>query len=146
MLVLLQRLGGKPVKKDSHKSHTPPSQDKSRKPKSLRGKSKRKSGGQAGHPGHTLEMTSVPDEVKELKRSYCQQCGNALPEEQVVLSTRQVVDIPPVQPVYTEYRQYGCSCSACAHFQKATYPEGINAPVQYGARVEAYVSYLSVYQ
>ncbi len=141
VLVLLQRLEGKSVKKDSHNSHTPPSQDKARKTKSLRGKS----GGQQGHPGHTLEMVSVADQVKELKSSYRQVCGDGLPEEQTVLSTRQVVDIPPIEPVYTEYRQYGCRCPTCAHFQKAVYPQGVSAPIQYGSRVEGYVAYLSVY-
>ena len=146
VLILLQRLEGKSVKRDSHNSHTPPSQDKARKTKSLRGKSARKSGGQTGHRGHTLEMASVADEIKDLKSSYCQECGSALPEAQIVLSTRQVVDIPPIRPVYTKYRQYGCRCATCAHFQKASYPQGVNAPIQYGARVEAYVAYLSVYQ
>ena len=146
VLVLLRRLEGKSVKKDSHNSHAPPSQDKARKTKSLRGKSSRKSGGQKGHPGHTLEMVSVADEVKDLKSSYCEVCGGGLPEEQTLLSARQVMDIPPMQPVYTEYRQYGCACPTCDHSQKATYPEGVNAPIQYGPSVEAYVAYLSVYQ
>ncbi len=146
VLLLLQRLEGKSIHKDSHNSHNPPSQDKARKTKSLRGKSSRKSGGQAGHRGHALEMASVADEVKELKSSYCQVCGDGLPEAQPLLSTRQVVDIPPVRPVYTEYRQYGCACPTCEHFQRATYPQGVNAPIQYGARLEAYVAYLSVYQ
>ena len=118
VLLLLQRLEGKSIHKDSHNSHNPPSQDKARKTKSLRGKSSRKSGGQAGHRGHALEMASVADEVKELKSSYCQVCGDSLPEAQTLLSTRQVVDIPPVRPVYTEYRQYGCACPTCEHFQR----------------------------
>ena len=130
VMLLLQRLEGKSVKKDSHNSHTPPSQDKAKKTKSLRGKSKRQSGGQQGHPGHTLEMVAVPDVVEELKSNYCQMCGQALPEaQQVVLSTRQVVNIPAVRPVYTEYRQYGCACPDCPHVQKASYPKGVNAPL-----------------
>ena len=145
VMLLLQQQASKSVKKDSHNSHNPPSQDKARK-KSLRGKSNRKSGGQKGHPGHTLEMIAVPDVVEELKSSYCQMCGNALPEEQVVLSRRQVIDIPPVRAVYTEYRQYGCACAACSHVQKAAYPQGVNAPVQYGSRVEACAAYMNVYQ
>jgi transposase len=147
VMLLLQRLEGKAVKKDSHNSHSPPSQDKPGKvSRSLRQKSGRKPGGQPGHGGHTLKMVAVADVVEEVKSNYCQACGAALPEEQVVVSTRQVVDIPPVQPVYTEYRQYGCACPGCDHFQKATYPPGVNAPIQYGPRVAAYVSYLSVYE
>ena len=46
----------------------------------------------------------------------------------------------------TEYPQLGCTCLGCQHVQKASYPEGVNAPIQYGARIEAYAAYLSVYQ
>lgn len=148
VLLLLQRLEGKTVKKDSHNSHSPPSEDKGkggRVSKSLRGKSQRKSGGQPGHDGHTLQMVAIADEVHELRSNYCQGCGTALPEDQPVVSRRQVVDIPPVQPVYTEYRQYGCRCPSCDHFQKADYPAGVKAAIQYGPRIEAYTAYLSVY-
>lgn len=149
VLLLLQQLEGRTVKRDSHNSHSPPSQDKgkgNKVPKSLREKSQRKSGGQSGHEGQTLKMVAIADEVQELRSSYCQECGHALPEAQQVVSRRQVVDIPPVRPVYTEYRQWGCRCPSCDHFQKAHYPAGVNAPIQYGPRIEAYTAYLNVYQ
>lgn len=147
LLLLLRQQAAKAVKKDSHNSHNPPSQDKGQpRSKSLRAKSARKTGGQPGHPGHTLQMVEKADVVKELKSRYCQACGAALPEEQQEVSRRQVVELPPVKPLYTEYRQMGCSCPDCAHFQQASYPEQVKAPIQYGASVEAMVCYLSVYQ
>lgn len=149
VMLLLQRLECKAINKDSHNSHAPPSQDKgkqSRVSKSLRSKSQRKSGGQAGRQGHTLKTVAIADEVQELRSDYCQGCGSALPEGQSIVSRRQVVDIPPVQPVYTEYRQYGCRCPSCDHFQRAHYPAGVNTPIQYGPRIEAYTAYLNVYQ
>ena len=50
--------------KDSHNSHLPPSSDRFvRKPKSLRKKSEKKAGGQAGHPGNTLHLSATPDRI-----------------------------------------------------------------------------------
>src|SRR5229473_1552203 len=52
--------------KDSHNSHLPLSSDRfGRKPKSLRQKSEKPSGGQAGHPGSSLPFSSTPDEIIE---------------------------------------------------------------------------------
>src|SRR5260370_7438972 len=50
--------------KDGHNSHLPPSSDRFvRKPKSLRQKSEKPSGGQPGHPGASLQFSSTPDKT-----------------------------------------------------------------------------------
>jgi len=148
VLLLLQIIERQSIKKDSHNSHNPPSEDKG-KPKrnqSLRKKTGRKSGGQPGHKGHTLEMSSSPDEVKDLKSNYCQDCGEDLTGlHHLLLSKRQEIVLPPIQPLYVEYRQYGCICS-CGHHQKGVYPKHIKAPVQFGSSVVALVSYFNVFQ
>lgn len=148
VLQLLEQLSAVPKGKDSHNSHNPPSQDKykPKRNKSLRKKTSRKSGGQPGHKGHTLLQSTKPDQIKELKSTYCERCGTDLGTfTYELVSKRQVVDIPPIQPIYTEYRQYSTLCS-CGHCQKAAYPQGVNAPIQYGSSVIALVSYLNVYQ
>src|SRR5712691_3168266 len=59
--------------KDSHNSHLPPSSDRFvRKPKSLRTKSEKKSGGQPGHPGSSLQFSSTPDEITLLQVERCE--------------------------------------------------------------------------
>src|SRR5437763_14392413 len=59
--------------KDSHNSHLPPSSDRfGRKPKSLRRKSEKQSGGQPGHPGASLPWSSTPDEVIERLVERCE--------------------------------------------------------------------------
>lgn len=148
VLFLLQIIEKQGIKKDSHNSHNPPSSDKSKpkRTKSLRKKSTRKSGGQPGHKGHTLKMKSSPDEYHELKSNYCQKCGQFIGNlAYELLSKRQVVKLPPIEPIYVEYRQYGCYCP-CGHHQKGSYPKGVNAPIQYGSSIIALVGYFNVFQ
>lgn len=147
VLSLLELLQQKGVRKDSHNSSKPPSSDLVPVKKSLRPPSTRKSGGQAGHKGKTLEMRSVPDKIIDLKSDFCSMCGSSLAGQlQVLQAKRQVVELPPVVPIYEEYRQYSCQCGKCLHQQRADFPANVTAPIQYGASVVALVSYLSVYQ
>ncbi len=62
----IQVLEGR-LSKNSRNSHKPPSSDglKKPKPKSLRKKTGRKTGGQQGHKGHTLTMGTRPNHVLE---------------------------------------------------------------------------------
>ena len=147
VLYLLELLEKKTVTKDSHNSHNPASQDKQKqKKRSLRTKSGKKKGGQKGHQGHTLTQKEEADQQPDLKSDFCSQCGDALSAlSQELISKRQVVELPPISPIYVEYRQYGCVCN-CGHHQKAAYPKNVNAPIQYGSSVTALVSYLNVYQ
>lgn len=145
---LLELLTKQSVQKDSHNSHNSPSQDK-KKPKrntSLRPKTSRSSGGQSGHPGKTLEMTDTPDQIQDLRSDFCSVCGEDVSQENHhLISKRQEIVLPPIQPVYIEYRQWGIVCN-CGHHQKASFPENIKAPIQFGADIIALVSYLNVFQ
>lgn len=149
VLFLLKQIEQKSVKKDSHNSHNPPSQDKG-KPKrnqSLRKKSGKKPGGQPGHKGHTLKLKAQADEIRELKVEHCGFCGEDLSnEKQEIISKRQVIEIPPIKPIYIEYRQHSCACTCCGYEQKATYPQQVKAPIQYGTSVIALISYFNVFQ
>jgi hypothetical protein len=65
------------VSKDSHNSHKPPSSDglSKPKPKSLRPKSERPTGGQPGHLGYTLRMVEKPDRIVPHRVERCFGCG-----------------------------------------------------------------------
>lgn len=90
--------------KYSHNSSIPPSQESIpakavRRTQSLRKKSERKTGGQLGHPGFTLETSASPDFIEEHKSHYCECCGISLEEaESVCTGVSQVVDIPLPRP------------------------------------------------
>lgn len=145
LLILLEK---KPVKKDSHNSSLPPSSDLSTpKTKSLRPPSLLKSGGQPGHIGTTLELKAIPDKVIDIKSDFCNNCGGSLANATHILkSKRQVIEIPPITPIYEEFRLYSCQCPHCLHNQLTDFPLGVNAPIQYGSTVESLIAYLSVYQ
>lgn len=134
--------------KNSGNSSIPPSKDENRpkRNQSLREKTGRKPGGQEGHKGSTLTMVEVPDKIEKIIPDYCNCCGKDLREiEAIFNSKRQVVELPPIKPIYIEYQSYVRMCS-CGHQQKGDYPPHITNHIQYGASVEAYVGYFSVYQ
>lgn len=132
------------TKKNSNNSSIPPSQDEfgPTKNQSLRKKSNKKVGGQRGHKGQTLEMTSTPDKVIKHIPGYCEKCGNDIQEiEMKFIGRRQIIDIPPVRPIISEHRIYKRKCS-CGHETCSDYPENITAPVSYGQGVESLIGYL----
>jgi transposase len=82
--------------KDSHNSHLPPSSDRfGRQPKSLRHKSEKPSGGQAGHPGASLPFSCTPDEIIEQQVERCEVCQHDLHAVAACgRERRQVVALP----------------------------------------------------
>jgi transposase len=136
---------------NSSNSGKPPSSDGLKKPArvtSLRERSGKKPGGQKGHKGETLRQVTDPNEVVDHYPSACSTCGAGLdPEASVGHSARQVFDLPEPQPlVVTEHRAHDCQCAVCGATTRAPFPDGVNAPVQYGARIAAFVVYLLHYQ
>jgi transposase len=136
---------------NSSNSSKPPSSDGLKKPtrvRSLREKSGRKPGGQKGHEGETLRQTAEPDKIEDHFPTACLECGAALtPDMAEGHVARQVFDLPEPQPlVVTEHRAHDCRCANCGATTRAAFPDNVNAPVQYGARIAAFVIYLLHYQ
>src|SRR5690625_2674669 len=81
---------------NSRNSSKPPSSEGLAKPvapKSLRRRTGRKPGGQAGHKGETLRQVAEPDRVVEHRPAACDGCGAGLAGVEVVGSqARQVFD------------------------------------------------------
>jgi transposase len=132
---------------NSSNSGKPPSSDGLKKPArvaSLREASGKKSGGQRGHKGETLLQAAVPDVTIDHFPSCCSGCGAALTRDMAQdYAARQVHDLPEPRPlVVTEHRAHVCRCAACGTKTRGSFPEGVNAPVQYGARIAAFAIYL----
>jgi transposase len=134
---------------NSRNSSKPPSSDSplaKPAPKSLRGKSSRKPGGQKGHPGSTLAQVADPEETLRHEPGPCGGCGGDLTgAPEVGMERRQVFDLPPIRVRVTEHQLITRRC-ACGATTCGTAPEGVTAPVQYGPRITAIILYLYVGQ
>ncbi|HVI37722.1 MAG TPA: IS66 family transposase [Gaiellales bacterium] len=129
----------------SRNSSKPPSSDGLGKPapKSLRGRSGRKPGGQPGREGRTLRQVERPDEVVVHEPGACAGCGSALTAEgpPARIVRRQVFDIPQITVRVIEHRLLSRRC-ACGTVTAAAGPAGVTAPVSYGPHAAAIAVYL----
>lgn len=133
------------LSKDSSNSSKPPSSDGlKRKPKSLRKKSNKKPGGQQGRIGKGLAQVSNPDVIVTHTPSSCTGCGLDLRNVNgATAEQRQVFDIPQPKINVTEHRVEEKKCPCCGERTRATFPENIKGPTQYGDRVRALIAYFS---
>ena len=133
---------------NSQNSSQPPSHDGLAKPKrtkSLRTSTGKKTGGQLGHIGHTLNQVSNPDKiVKHLPSQFCQQCGCDVQSQDVIeVQKRQVFDIPKPSMEVIEHQVLVKQCPHCQTKIKGQFPDDVNTPVSYGDRIKALCVYLS---
>jgi transposase len=133
----------------SRNSSKPPSTDGLDKPapKSLRGRSGRKPGGQPGREGRTLRQVPVPDEVVMHEPGACTGCGSMLTAQgsPARIIRRQVFDIPTITVRVVEHRLVTRRC-ACGALTAAAGPAGVSASVQYGPHAAAIAVYLCLGQ
>ncbi len=130
----------------------PPSSDGLAGRQRLRGrrtKSRRKPGGQPGHPGHCRPL--VPAErvnaVVDVFPDACGHCQHTLgagpaPQEMEAPRRHQVTELPPIDAHITEYRCHRIVCPACGQTTQATLPAEVVG--QFGPQVTALIAYLTV--
>jgi transposase len=128
----------------SRNSSRPPSSDPPSSPRPKRPRSQRRRGGQPGHPGQTRTLIPVEDvnQIVPLKPEQCQGCQAALSGDDPSPFRHQVIEIPPIQPVITEYQWHQLVCPACGETTRVPGPTGIPSGT-YGPRVHATVALCS---
>lgn len=111
-----------------------------------RTKSRRKPGGQPGHPGHSRPL--VPLErvaaIVDLFPDACRQCAYPLRPRHGVGDPRrhQVTELPPIEAHVTEYRCHRRRCPACATTTLAALPDDLAG--QFGPQLTALIASLTV--
>lgn len=119
----------------------PPSSDPPQSPRPRRPRGQRRRGGQPGHPGHTRTLVPVEevDEVVVLKPKQCSRCQAPLSGDDASPFRHQVIEMPPIKPVITEYQWHQLPCPACGETTRAPWPAGVPSGT-YGPRVHATVA------
>ncbi len=130
-------------KTPQNSSLPPSSQHPHAKPSPPKAKSKRKQGGQPGHP--KAERALLPpedvDETVVLKPSSCRRCGNQLCGNDPEPLRHQVWELPEIKPTITEYQRHRLTCPGCGESTCALLPPGVPRG-QSGPRLTAFVALL----
>lgn len=123
------------VNQDSSNSSRPPSSDGPRvKPAPAKAPTGKPRGGQPGHPKRTRPELP-PDTVVELRPGACAGCAQPLTGTDLKPVRHQVLELPPVRPQVTEYRQHRLTCPNCGRVTGAALPPEVRGG--YGPRVQA---------
>jgi transposase len=127
---------------NSQNSSRPPSSDAPNvKRPPPREPSGRRRGAQPGHEAHHRPLLP-PDEEVPRKPTICRRCGAALAGSDAQPRRHQVIELPPIKPLVTEYQLHRLVCPRCGTSTCATLPEGV--PVgQQGPRLQSVLAVLT---
>jgi transposase len=117
------------LNQNSTNSSKPPSSDpltlkrSPPKPASLN-----KAGGQHGHTKAQRVLVDRPDAIHDCKPTACRHCRQPLHGDDPQPLRHQVWDVPPVQPIVTEYRRHRLTCPHCGVTTCGQAPAGQDGP------------------
>lgn len=125
----------------SRNSSRPPSSDPPQVQRPNRPRSGRRRGGQPGHRGQTRTLIPVEEveEVVPIKPDQCASCHAPLSGDDPTPFRHQVIEIPPIEPVVTEYQWHQLVCPNCGETTRGPWPKGVPSGT-YGPRVHATVA------
>lgn len=130
---------------NSTNSSKPPSTDPigvKRKPPAP--PSKKRRGGQEGHP-RRMRALVPPDRVASVtncKPSECRRCGHSLSSVDAEPRRHQIAELPPIEPEVHEYRLHRLGCPHCKTVTCGDLPDGVPR-TSFGPRLHAALSVLT---
>lgn len=143
LLAKIAQLEARLDKSPQNSSLPPSTQHPHAKPPRKRAKSKRKRGGQPGHPKaeRALVPTEECTEVVPLRPGACRRCGTALAGDDPAPLRHQVWELPEIKPLITEYQRHRLRCPCCSETTCAELPAGVPTGAS-GPRLIAFVATL----
>jgi transposase len=127
---------------NSQNSSRPPSSDspavKRPPPRESSGRSQ---GAQPGHEAHH-RPSLPPDEEIPCKPTACRRCGETLAGADPQPLRHQVIELPPIKPVVSEYQLHRLVCPRCGTSTCATLPDGVPTGQQ-GPRLQGVLAVLT---
>ncbi len=137
---------------DSQTSSKPPSTDLLKKPEKqkesseLTKTSKRKPGGQPGHPGKTRRGFDRVDRYEVLRPQDCPCCGKSeFTEQPVSVQRQQVVQLVERPLEIVEYQRQTCQCVHCGQTHTAAWSENIMPGQDLSVGLQALLVWLGNY-
>jgi transposase len=130
------------LSQNSTNSSKPPSSDppavKRAPPKPPSGKRR------GGQPGHSLCQRPLlePTQVHDRKPSQCRRCQCSLAGADPTPLRHQILELPPIRPLVTEYRLHRLCCPACGTSTCADLPDGVPTGTT-GPRLQATLGVLT---
>ncbi len=132
------------LKKTPRNSSLPPSTEHPHaKPPRDKAESKKKQGGQPGHPKYERPLipTAECQNVISLKPKNCRRCGKPVVGSDPEPLRHQVWEIPAIKPEVTEYQLHRLPCACCQTSTCADLPTGVPTS-QAGPRLVALTALL----
>lgn len=115
-------------KRTPQNSSLPPStQHPHAKPVAPQVKSKKRRGGQPGHPKHerALIPAAACQDVVLCKPMACRRCGRKLSGHDPEPLRHQVWEVPEIEPLVTEYQRHRLACACCGETTCGELPPGV---------------------
>lgn len=132
---------------DSNNSSKPPSSNPPWvKPEPKKKPSQKKPGGQPGHKG-TARTPAPPEAVDHQTPVFptnCKKCNAPLNDDATSHATwtHQMVEIPPIQCVITNFEMHSCQCETCGEWTTASLPAGVSSVIA-GPNLQALIAYIT---
>jgi len=103
------------LNQNSSNSSKPPSSNISGTPRQPKKPTGRRPGGQPGHKKHERALLPLEDvqHAVELVPGECRGCKRRLHGQDTAPRRHQVVEVPPLSAIVTEYRCHALKCPGC---------------------------------